>query len=75
MFWPSRALMTVWQVVGSSLKGPTLNSEAGTVRLKGFPAVSVNVKVMSAAVEFISEQGKPYAPSDPWGVIFGDIKL
>ena len=59
MLVPSRAFITVWHVAGSSWKGPRLNSKDGTVKLKGLPLVSVNVKVMSAVVEFISEQGKP----------------
>lgn len=70
----SRLLINVWQRLGLSTKGPTLSSFDGIVRLKGFPTVESNVKVISAGILGMLAQGKPNAPLGPMGWISGEIR-
>lgn len=65
----SMPLIKVWQRLGLSMKGPTLSSFEGMVRLNGLPAVEWNVKVISAWILGIMAQGMPKAPLGPIGWI------
>ena len=72
---PSIALMRVWQMVGSLLNGPTLNSVLGMVRLNVRPCCEVKAISITAGSEDISEHGMPKVPDSPLnGLMFGEMR-
>ena len=58
-------MMRVWQVVGSSAKGPTLSSLLGIVSENCEPDWEVKVNAICAGSEATSEHGIPYVPASP----------
>ena len=71
----SIALISVWQIAGLLLNGPTLSSLLGTVSLNCCPDCAVKAKSITAGSEGIWEQGIPKVPASPLnGLILGEIR-
>lgn len=61
-------------MVESDLNGPTFSSSGGIVKLNEAPVELVNVKSSLAVMLLIWEHGIPYAPNDPTGLMFGEMR-
>lgn len=74
MIGKSRALISVWHVLGSSGNGPTFSSLVGIVRLKGTLSTEMNVISIVAVRDEIREHAIPYVPTSAGkGLISGEI--
>jgi hypothetical protein len=67
--------MRVWQIDGSSAKGPTESSLLGMVKLNGVPFCEVNVMSIAAGRDGILSQAIPYVPGSlGFGLISGEMR-